>query len=102
MHKGAFGPLFYKGISEELKEVFRRRLAARFAHLDRHLAGRDYIVGDGFTVADAHSFTVTNWAPRVGFDLSPYPNVLAHSKRIAARPAVQAAMKAEGPVPASG
>ena len=102
MHKGAFGPLFYKGISEESKEVFRRRLAARFAHLDRHLAGRDYIVGDGFTVADAHSFTVTNWAPRVGFDLSPYPNVLAHSKRIAARPAVQAAMKAEGPVPASG
>ena len=77
MHKGAFGPLFYEGISEESKHVFRRRLMARFAHLDRHLAGRDYLVGDGFTIADAHSFTVTNWAPRVDFDLSPYANVAA-------------------------
>jgi glutathione S-transferase len=101
MHKGAFGPLFYKGISEESKVVFRRRLAARFAHLDRHLADHAYLVGDDFTIADAHSFTVTNWAPRVDVDLSPYSNVLSHRKRIAARPTVEAAMQAEGPIPTS-
>jgi glutathione S-transferase len=98
MHKGAFGPLFYKGISEESKRVFRHRLAARLVHLDRYLADHVYIVGDHFTIADAHSFTVTNWAPRVDVDLSPYPSVLAHRERIAARPAVQAAMQAEGPI----
>jgi glutathione S-transferase len=55
-------------------------------------------VGDDFTIADAHFFTVTNWAPRVDVDLSPYPSVLVHRKRIAARPSVQAAMQAEGPI----
>jgi glutathione S-transferase len=99
MHKGAFGPLFYKGISEESKEVFRRRLRARFAHLDQHLADHEYLLGSEFTVADAHFFAVTNWAPRVAFDLSQYPNVIAHHARIAARPTVQAAMKAEGAIP---
>jgi glutathione S-transferase len=102
MHKGAFGPLFYKGISEESKEVFRRRLRARFAHLDQHLAEHEYLMGKEFTIADAHFFAVTHWAPRVDFDLSPYPNVLAHHARIAARPTVQGAMKAEGPIPGAG
>jgi glutathione S-transferase len=99
MHKGAYGPLFYKGISEDSKEVFRRRLRARYAHLDQHLGTHDYLVGDAFTVADAHFFTVTNWAPRVAFDLSLHKNVLAHHARIGARPMVQAAMEAEGPIP---
>jgi glutathione S-transferase len=101
MHKGAFGPLFYKGISEESKVVFRRRLTTRFEHLDRYLTEHEYLVGNDFTIADAHFFTVSNWAPRVDFDLSPYPNVLAHRRRIGARPSVQAAMKAEGPIPES-
>ena len=99
MHKGAFGPLFYKGISEQSKEVFRRRLSARYAHLDQHLGHHEYLVGEQFTIADAHCFTVTNWAPRVAFDLAPYQNVLAHQTRIGARPSVQAAVKAEGPIP---
>ena len=75
MHKGAFGPLFYKGISEESKMVFRRRLAARLVHLDGYLADHVYLVGDHFTIADAHSFTVTNWAPRIDVDLLPYPSI---------------------------
>ena len=101
MHKGAFGPLFYEGISEESREVFRRRLRARYAHLDQHLAEHEYLMGNEFTIADAHFFAVTNWAPRVDFDLSPYPKVLAHHARIAARPTVQAAMKTEGPISGS-
>jgi glutathione S-transferase len=65
MHKGAFGPLFYKGISEQSKEVFRRRLNARYAHLEQHLSYQEYLLGGDFTIADAHFFAVTNWAPRV-------------------------------------
>jgi glutathione S-transferase len=100
MHKGGFAPLFYKGISEGSKAVFRRRLDARYRHLDQHLAQNAYLVGDDFTIADAFLLTVSDWAPRVAFDLSPYPNVLAHLARIAARPKVQAAIKAEGRPPA--
>jgi glutathione S-transferase len=99
MHKGAFGPLFYKGISEQSKEVFRSRLRARYAHLDQHLGHHEYLVAEKFTIADAHFFTVTNWAPRVAFDLAPYRNVMVHQTRIGTRPTVQAAMKAEGPIP---
>lgn len=99
MHKGAFGPLFYEGISEQSKDVFRRRLRARFAHLDQHLSNHAYLVGGDFTIADAHFFAVTNWAPRVEFDLSPYLKVRAHHARIAVRPSVIAALQAEGPIP---
>jgi glutathione S-transferase len=56
-------------------------------------------MGNDFTIADANSFAITNWAPRVDFDLSSYPKVLAHHARIGRRPTVQAAMKAEGPIP---
>jgi len=56
-------------------------------------------MGKDFSVADAHFFTVSNWASWADVDLSPYPNVLAYRKRIGARPAVEAAMQAEGLVP---
>jgi glutathione S-transferase len=50
----------------------------------------------GFTVADAYLFVVLNWSSRVAIDLTPFPNVREYMARIAARPAVQAALKAEG------
>ena len=95
LHKG-FSPLFNPSMPDEAKKIFRERLATRFAHLDKHLANNEYLMGKDFSVADAYLFVVSNWASRVDVDLSPYANVLAYRKRVGARPAVQAAMKAEG------
>lgn len=95
LHKG-FSPLFNPSMPDEAKKIFRDRLATRFAHLDKHFAGNDYLMGKDFSVADAYLFVVSNWASRVDVDLSPFANVLAYRKRVGARPAVQAAMKAEG------
>jgi len=95
LHK-SFSPLFTPSMPDEAKKIFRERLAARFAHLDKHLAKNEYLLGDAFSVADAYLFVVSNWASRVDVDLSPYANVLAYRKRVGARPAVQAALKAEG------
>jgi glutathione S-transferase len=81
---------------QEAKKLFRERLATRFQHVDKHLADKDYLMGKTFSVADAYLFTVSNWAAHTDVDLSPFGNVLAYRKRVAARPAVQAAMKAEG------
>jgi glutathione S-transferase len=53
-------------------------------------------MGDAFSVADAYLFTVTNWTQYVGIDISGLKNLGAFQARMAARPAVQAAMKAEG------
>lgn len=95
LHKG-FSPLFNPSMPEEAKKIFRERLGTRFAYLDQHLAGNDYLMGKEFSVADAYLFVVSNWAARVDVDLSPFANVLAYRKRVGARPAVQAALKAEG------
>ena len=95
LHK-TFSPLFNPAMPDEAKKIFRERLAARFAHLDKHLASNQYLLGKDFSVADAYLFVVSNWAPRVDVDLAPYANVLAFRKRVGARPAVEAAMKAEG------
>jgi len=99
MHKGGFSPLFYKGVPEEGRDVFRARLRARFAHLDGHLSSNEYLMGRNYSVADAHFFVVSNWAIWVKFDLSPYPSVLAYRRRVGSRPAVIAALKTERLVP---
>jgi glutathione S-transferase len=99
MHKGGFSPLFNKGMPEEGKNIFRKRLTARFAHLDHHLSSNEYVMGHDYSIADLHLFVVSNWASWVDFDLSPYTNVTSHRKRIGVRAAVQAALEAEGLIP---
>ena len=95
LHKG-FGPLFNPATPEESKTMSRAKLAERLAYVDRQLEGRQYLMGDDFTVADGYLFTVTNWGGHVGVDVSGFPNLVAYRARVAARPAVQEAMKAEG------
>ena len=95
LHKN-FGPLFDPGMPAEAKERFKAKLADRLQHVDGLLAGKTWLMGDDFTVADGYLFTVTNWAQPMQIDLSPYQNLTAYRQRVAARPAVQAAMKAEG------
>ena len=95
LHK-SYSPLFNAAMPEEGKAVFRERLRGRYKYLNQQLEGKSYLMGDSFSVPDAYLFTVTNWAPRVGVDLSDQPNVQAFMARMAARPAVQEAMKTEG------
>ena len=95
VHKN-FGPLFNSAMPEEAKQIFTTNLLGRLKWVDGDLAGKSFLMGNDFTVADAYLFVVTNWAQPLGTDLSPFKNLLAFRERVAARPAVQAAMKAEG------
>jgi len=95
LHKG-FSPLFNPKMPEEGKAVARERLLERIAFLDKHLAGKDYIMGSTFTLPDAYAFTVLGWTTPLKIDLTPYKSIVAYRERIMKRPAVQAAMKAEG------
>jgi glutathione S-transferase len=95
IHK-SFGPLFKDTTPEEYKTVVKENLAKRFAYVDEHLAKRHYLSGEKFTVADAYLYTVSRWLARVGMDIGQWPNVKAYAERIAARPKVQEALKAEG------
>ena len=95
LHKG-FSPLFNPAVPEEAKTVFCKKLVERFTWVDSQLAGKSFLLGEEFSVADAYLFTVASWAPHVGVDITGLANLAAFSSRMFARPAVQAAMKAEG------
>ncbi|MFO1252303.1 glutathione transferase GstA [Inhella sp.] len=95
LHKG-FGPLFNPAFPDAAKALIRERLLKLFAWVDTQLAGREYLLDSGFSVADAYLFTVSNWGQLVGVDLAPFTHLAAYRARVAARPAVQEAMKAEG------
>jgi len=95
LHKG-FSPLFTPGMPEEAKTLAKTRLLSRLSWIDGELAGKPYLMGEQFTVADGYLFTVTNWPAFVGLDISGLANLAAYRARVAARPGVQAAMKAEG------
>jgi len=95
IHKG-FSPLFNPAMPEQVKAAAIERLLDRLKWVDGELAGKTWLMGSDFTVADAYLFVTTNWAKPMKIDLTPYANLLAWRERVAARPAVQAAMKAEG------
>ena len=95
LHKG-FSPLFNPAMPEEAKALARAKLVERLTWVDSQLAGKSYLMGDGFTVADGYLFTVAGWGQHVGVDIKPLANLSAYMARVAARPAVQEAMKAEG------
>jgi len=95
VHK-QFSPLFRPNTPEDYKTIAKENLGKRFDWLDKQLAGKDYLMGDKFTVADAYLFTVLRWSSRIDIDLAKWPNLKAYVDRVAARPKVEEALKAEG------
>lgn len=96
IHK-SYSPLFKPNSTPEMKQAFVELLQKRYDVVEELLGKRQYIAGDQFTVADAYLFTVTNWSRVVKVDLfSNRPNLAAYMQRVAERPAVQSAMRAEG------
>ena len=95
LHKN-FSPFFNPAATPEMKELARANLQRRLGYVNDQLAGRDFLMGDTFSVADAYLFTVVGWAKFVQLDLSAWPHLIAFQGRVAARPATQRALKAEG------
>jgi glutathione S-transferase len=95
IHKG-FSPLWNSTAPDTTKQAAKDRLAVRFAYLDKALAGRPFLTGSQFTIADAYLFTVVNWVNFLGIDISAHRNLKAFLDRIAQRPKVQEALVAEG------
>jgi glutathione S-transferase len=95
LHKG-MGNFFNPALTEEWRKAVTDRLGVRLDWLAKQLEGKPYFMGDKFSVADAYLFTILNWAGPSKFDLSKWPAITDYQKRIAARPKVQEALKAEG------
>ena len=95
LHK-QFGPLWDPATPDAVRESQKAKLATRFQLLAKTLGVQPYLTGESFTVADAYLFTVLNWAPMLKVDLAPFPALRQFQARVAARPAVHAALVAEG------
>lgn len=96
VHKG-FSPIFNPATPDDAKAQAKEKVGQRLDFIETALSdGRQYLTGDSFTVADAYLFTLSNWTNFVGMDLGKWPKLKAYTGRVASRPAVQAALKAEG------
>jgi glutathione S-transferase len=91
----SFSPLFNPAMPDEGKKIYRDRIANRLQFVDRELAGKDWLMGDTFTVADAYLYTVVRWAKPMAIDISALSNLAAYQVRVEARPAVQEALRHE-------
>ena len=95
LHKG-FAPLFNPATPADYKPMVVEKLLSRLKWVDEQLAGKQYLMGDAFSVADPYLFNVTNWAPLVKVDISGFTNIATYRAHLAQRPAVLTAMRAEG------
>jgi glutathione S-transferase len=98
VHK-QFSPLFRPNTPEDYKPIAKENIGKRFDWIEQQLAGKDYVTGKQFTVADAYLFVLTNWTRPTQIDLAKWPNIAAFNKRVAARPKVKEAMQFEGLIP---
>lgn len=96
LHKGFSPWLWHKETAESTREAVKAKLATRFAELDAVLTQSDFLAGGSYSVADVYGFTIVNWSHFLGIPLTAYPHLQAWMARVAARPQVQAALRAEG------
>lgn len=94
IHK-QYAPLFHAESSEDWKQAARTKLGQRYEWVSKQLAGKAYLMGERFTVADAYLFTVLRWAKGVRIELAAWPPLPDYLARVAARPQVVEALRAE-------
>ncbi|AUU91391.1 MULTISPECIES: glutathione transferase GstA [Enterobacteriaceae] len=95
LHKG-FTPLFRPDTPEAFKPTARALLEKKLEYVDAALADQQWINGENFSIADAYLFTVLRWAVAVKLNFPQAGNIANYMQRVASRPAVAAAMAAEG------
>lgn len=95
LHKG-FSPLFNPATPEEYKAIARKALEKKLQYVNEELNDKQWLLGLRFTVADAYLFTVLRWAYAVKLDMAGLGNIEAFMERMETRPAVEAALAAEG------
>ncbi|HUH56070.1 MAG TPA: glutathione transferase GstA [Rhodanobacter sp.] len=95
LHKN-YSPLFNPDTPETARAERESYLLRRYQLIENTLAKQPWLLGEQFTAADAYLFTITSWAGHVGLDLSRFTALAAFQQRVASRPAVQAALEAEG------
>lgn len=98
LFKPFFGSTAYledEAIIEKTRAHAQKMIQQRFQLIDEHLKGRDWLVTDKPTPADAYLFVIKGWTQFLHIDLSAFENVNAHFARMSADPAVQRVLARE-------
>ncbi len=95
IHK-SFTPIFHAYLDQPSTDILKGILKKKLVWLNSQLEGKSFLTGDQFTIADAYLFVLINWTNPIKLDISELTHIKAFHARVAARPAVQEAMKAEG------
>lgn len=90
-----FLPIFHSDFTAS-KEAAVKLLQKQGDYLDRQLVGKNWLMGDRFTVADIYLFVIASWLQYAGIDIGQWKQLSAWWQRVAARPAVQKALAEEG------
>lgn len=101
LHKTYSPWLFHPEVGELAQDYARKRVAARYAIVEKQLEGRAWLLGEQFSVADAYLFVMVNWAAAAQTPLADFPNIRAWFERMKARPQVRAAIKLHSASPAA-
>ena len=100
LHQRFYSLFIYIHLADEAKQTFRADLDTRLAYIAGQLGERAYLMANGsssaFTSADGYLFAMLRWTSFLKIDLTRWPNLVAYRDRVAARPAVQAAMRDAG------
>lgn len=94
LHKGGFMPLFKAATPPEYRVLARQYLQQRLQWLNDQLAGREFLTGTAFTIADAHCYTIAMWTRAHAIETAGWPHLEAYLARVGARPSVRAAEQA--------
>jgi glutathione S-transferase len=95
LHKG-FGPLWNPATPDSFRDATREALGKKFDYLQAKIGDGPYIFGARFSIVDAYAFAVLNWSKIHSIDIARWPGLAAYLDRVAARPAVQETLRAEG------
>lgn len=94
LHKSC-SPFFNPAAGDDWKKIAAANLERRLGYINEQLDGKSYLLGEGFSVADAYLFTILSWMKFINIDLSKWSNLAAYYERVGARPAVRAVLKTE-------
>ncbi|MBB5409393.1 glutathione S-transferase [Paraburkholderia sp. HC6.4b] len=102
VHKG-FIPLLYAVAAGKWVDIARPKLESRYEWINRQLAGKQFLMGDVFTIADAYLFALTGWGKatwmksvyNANIDFSSHCHLQAWYERVRERPTVQRVLAAE-------
>lgn len=82
-------------VMADLTRTWQQRLGALLRLLDTQLAGQEWLAG-ARSIADPYLFVIAGWTRMLDFDISSYANIRRHTRQLAADPAVQRVLAAEG------